>query len=521
MREHFLGLVEQMLDAVDPDPKRFLAALGRAGRGRPCAAATRSTTAASWRWWPPTEQRAVLDQISGLMSLLEGHGDVTMDRAGEGLIPSAERFGRVLRQRRQSAQGSRQAAAAADRARGQADPVRAGRAVHRRGRVGRRRRLLDQAWERPANLPSIAEIRDPSAWIVAASLPAARRLSRRAPVVSGSSRDRRAARPGAPSRRRGTAGHAARCPAGPTRWPCWCWPSAHGCEVTAVHVDHGLRAGRRPRPSRCATPPTASAPRSGPSGCTVEPGPNLEARARAARYARAAAPMPARPHRRRPGRDRPAEPPARGGARRARPACARDRRPAPRAAARRDARAVRRPRPRVRRRPVNHDPALPAQPGPPRAAAAARRHRRARRRARAGPPGRAGAGTPPTSSTSGAGTSTPPTPRPCAAPAAVGPRRGPAAWLRACSSRAAPPRRRDRRAGARGGRRARRWPPRSAADGGSHGTSGRLAPRAAVGHARLGLAARLRRSVATARMIGLTSTIRTIPVPTLTSARSS
>ena len=35
------------------------------------------------------------------MSLLEGHGDVTMDRAGAGRIPSAERFARVLRQRRQ------------------------------------------------------------------------------------------------------------------------------------------------------------------------------------------------------------------------------------------------------------------------------------------------------------------------------------------------------------------------------------------------------------------------------------
>ena len=34
------------------------------------------------------------------MSLLEGHGDVTMDRAGADRIPS-ERFSRVLRQRRE------------------------------------------------------------------------------------------------------------------------------------------------------------------------------------------------------------------------------------------------------------------------------------------------------------------------------------------------------------------------------------------------------------------------------------
>src|SRR5207237_138312 len=48
------------------------------------------------------EQRGVLQKVGGLMSLLEGHGDVTMDRAGADRIPSAERFSRVLRQRRQT-----------------------------------------------------------------------------------------------------------------------------------------------------------------------------------------------------------------------------------------------------------------------------------------------------------------------------------------------------------------------------------------------------------------------------------
>jgi coenzyme F420 biosynthesis associated uncharacterized protein len=163
MRPHFLGLVEQMLNAVDPDPKRFLDAIGRAtdafrsGRNPLADGGVMALVASD-------DQRAVLDQVSGLMSLLEGHGDVTMDRAGEGLIPSAERFSRVLRQRRQSAQGLA-------RLLQQIIGLEAKLAQYEQGErfietvEASDPRVLDMAWERPENLPSIDEIRDPSAWL--------------------------------------------------------------------------------------------------------------------------------------------------------------------------------------------------------------------------------------------------------------------------------------------------------------------------------------------------------------------
>ena len=137
LREHYLGLVSQTLDSVDPDPKRFFDALTRVlddlrhGR-KPLDDGGLATLLAS------PAQREVLDKIGGLMSLLEGHGDITMDRAGADRIPSAHRFARVLRERRAPGHPPGQAAPAAPRDRGEDQPVRPRGGVHHRGRAPRR-----------------------------------------------------------------------------------------------------------------------------------------------------------------------------------------------------------------------------------------------------------------------------------------------------------------------------------------------------------------------------------------------
>src|SRR5439155_24754376 len=99
MRDHFLSLVGKTLDGIDPDPKQLLAALRRsfdemrAGHN-PLDEGGLLTVMAG------PEQRAAIQVIGGLMSLLEGHGDITMDRAGADRVPHAAWFSRALKERR-------------------------------------------------------------------------------------------------------------------------------------------------------------------------------------------------------------------------------------------------------------------------------------------------------------------------------------------------------------------------------------------------------------------------------------
>ncbi len=162
MRPYFLGLVSQLVEASAADPGRVRRLAGElraaAVRGRPLL----DETGLMGLLATPA-QREVIDRVQALMSFLEGHGHVVMDRIGGRLLVTQQRMSQVLKARRgdprhaaflkltglemkmqQYAQGERFILA-----------------VERHGGFG----ALDRAWEGPGRLPTLEEIREPERWL--------------------------------------------------------------------------------------------------------------------------------------------------------------------------------------------------------------------------------------------------------------------------------------------------------------------------------------------------------------------
>lgn len=162
MRPYFLSLVDRLVAASAAERGRAGRLAGElrsaARRGRPLL----DETGLMGLLASPA-QREVLDRVQSLMSFLEGHGHVVMDRIGGRLLVTQHRMSGVLKARRgdprhaaflritglemkmqQYEQGERFILA-----------------VERRAGFG----ALDRAWEGPDKLPTLEEIREPERWL--------------------------------------------------------------------------------------------------------------------------------------------------------------------------------------------------------------------------------------------------------------------------------------------------------------------------------------------------------------------
>ena len=111
------------------------------------------------------EQKVVIDRITAVMSLLEGHADVVMDGVGPEVIPSVEEIRAKFTQRRKGV-------GTLDRMLRRLLGLDQKMAQYRDGAVFVRRTVeevgmtgFNAVFAEPANLPSKAEIHDPTAWV--------------------------------------------------------------------------------------------------------------------------------------------------------------------------------------------------------------------------------------------------------------------------------------------------------------------------------------------------------------------
>src|SRR5688572_7069427 len=111
------------------------------------------------------EQKEILDRVTGVMSLLEGHADVVMDGVGPTVIPSVAEIRRKFNQRRKGV-GS------LDKLLRRLLGLDAKMAQYRDGAVFVRHVVdkvgmeeFNAVWTGPETLPSKAEIADPDAWV--------------------------------------------------------------------------------------------------------------------------------------------------------------------------------------------------------------------------------------------------------------------------------------------------------------------------------------------------------------------
>ncbi len=99
LRDYFLSLVTELVEQSTPEP-------GRLGRvvdelmTRKEAGGALLDERGLLGLFATSEQRLVIDKVQALMSLLEGHGHVVMDRVGHQHLRSQERMSRVLKNRR-------------------------------------------------------------------------------------------------------------------------------------------------------------------------------------------------------------------------------------------------------------------------------------------------------------------------------------------------------------------------------------------------------------------------------------
>jgi coenzyme F420 biosynthesis associated uncharacterized protein len=161
MRDHLQSLMGEIVGSLETDPGRLLSeGLSRVGE-----LVSGKSEGSLIDLVSTPEQKKVIDRITGVMSLLEGHADVVMDGVGPEVIPTVAEIRTKFTKRRKGV-------GTLDRLLRRLLGLDQKMAQYRDGAVFVRRTVdavgmdgFNAVFAEPANLPSKDEIHDPSAWV--------------------------------------------------------------------------------------------------------------------------------------------------------------------------------------------------------------------------------------------------------------------------------------------------------------------------------------------------------------------
>ena len=164
MRGHMKSLLDEFVEATDLDSSA-VASMMSDGLGEVVRIVRGDSDASLSEVFQNDRQREIVDRLTGIMSLLEGHADVVMDGVGPEVIPSVAEIRRRFTERRAGA-------SPLDRMLRRLLGIDAKMRQYRDGATFVRHVIdtvgldgFNQVWAGPENLPGKAEILDPAAWI--------------------------------------------------------------------------------------------------------------------------------------------------------------------------------------------------------------------------------------------------------------------------------------------------------------------------------------------------------------------
>ncbi|TMM35162.1 MAG: coenzyme F420 biosynthesis-associated protein [Actinobacteria bacterium] len=165
LRNHFLGEVRAFVDAAQSPGEQLAERLRRAVGALADSIRNPDSRASVLDLVQTPAQKAVLDRLTAIMTLLEGHAEFVMDGVGPEVVPSVEEIRSRFNRRREAANPFermlRKLLGIEVKLRQYAEGRRfVHGVVERVGMTG-----FNRVWESPLTLPYLNELGDPDAWV--------------------------------------------------------------------------------------------------------------------------------------------------------------------------------------------------------------------------------------------------------------------------------------------------------------------------------------------------------------------